>query len=455
MVRKAMTTVLSSVMLLSMLAACGGTKEEPTKEAAPDPAPAAQSNETSTQTPEATSSTDKPEDIKANLTWFGLNSADDFEKKYNQYIKQKFPNINITYIAQTNEQRMEQVVASGTNIDMYLSSAGELREDWIPANLAEDLTPLIDKHKIPVDTIEPAYLDAVKIDNKTFLLPVNDNKFVMYYNKGIFDKFGVEYPHDGMTWDEAIALGNKITRNEDGKQYLGLWLSSKHYLRVAQNSAAFVNDDNKATVNNDQWKFIFDNIFSKLSRDPGVQKRAVEKFYQHADFNKDFLVGMYVYTTGWMQSADTSLAMDWDIASVPQFKEYPGLNTQPYATYVGITSTSKEKDAAAEVLKYLVSEEYQTIISKQGMITPLKTQAVRDVAFQDYPFAKEKNIGAIFYGTPAPQRKMNQYDEIVIEEAMATGIVPQIVRGLTDVNTAIRTAEDNANKLIQEQIAKQ
>lgn len=448
MVRKMMTTVLSAVMLLSVLAAC-------TSKGSDSNAKEPQTTKPMDTNTEGTASTNNPDDITADLTWFGLASSKDFEDRYGQYIKKKFPNVKINYINQTDDRRLEQVIASGTQIDMYLSSAGELREDYIPANMALDLGPLIKSHNIPVDTIEPAYLDPVTIDQKTYLLPVSDSKFVMYYNKSIFDKFGVPYPKDGMTWDEAIDLSKKITRNEDGKQYMGLWLSPKHYLRVAQNSAGFVDPEtNKATVDNDQWKFIFDNIFYKLSRDPGVQQRALEKFYSHDDFTKDSVIAMYVYTSGWMNSDDT-LPPDWDIASVPEFKEYPGLNTQTYATYIGISATSKQQDAAAEILKYLTSEEYQTIMSKRGFITPLLTQSVRDAAFTDYEFAKTKNIQALYHGKPAPSRTMTQYDELVIEDAFQTDAIPKIVRNQLDVNTALRQAQENSDKLIQEQIAKQ
>lgn len=443
MVRKMMTTVLSTLMLLSVLAACGGNTDD------------SQNEEQTTTKAEETASTNNPDEITADLTWFGLASPKDFEDRYGQYIKKKFPKVKITYINQTDDRRLEQVIASGTQIDMYLTSAGELREDYIPANMALDLNPLIKSHNIPVDTIEPAYLGPVTIDQKKYLLPVSDNKFVMYYNKSIFDKFGVPYPKDGMTWDEAIDLAKKITRNEDGKQYMGLWLSPKHYLRVAQNSAGFVDPaTNKATVDNDEWKFIFQNIFYKLTRDPGVQQRATEKFFSHADFMKDSVIGMYVYTSGWMNSED-SLPKDWDIASVPQFKEYPNLNTQTYATYVGISATSKQQDAAAEILKYLTSEEYQTVMSKRGMITPLLTQSVRDAAFSDYEFAQSKNIQALYYGKPAPSRPMTEYDELVIENAMQDDVIPEIARGKLDVNTALRQAQENSDKFIQEQIAKQ
>lgn len=448
MVRKMVSTTLSLIMLLTVLAACsgnsGGNAENaqgntPSGSEAPENSDAVASN---------------PADLKADLTWFGLASPEQFEERYGQYIKEKFPNINITYINQTDERKLEQVIASGTQVDMFLSSAGELREDYVPANMAMDLGPLLKKHDVDTSTIEQAYLDPVTIDGKVNLLPVSDNKFVMYYNKGIFDRFGVEYPHDGMTWDEALELSKKITRNEGGKQYIGLWMSPKHYLRVAQNSAGFVDPEtNKATVNNDQWKFIFEKIFYNFTRDPGIQKRATDDWFAHVDFNRDFVIGMYVYTSGWMQDAESNLAMDWDIASVPTFKDMPEVNTQPYATYVGISALSKNQDASMQVLKYLISEEYQTTMSKKGMITPLKTQAVRDAAFADYPFASEKNIQALFYGKPAPSRVLTQYDELVIEDAFDQEAVKQIAMGNLDVNTALRQAEENANKLIQEQLA--
>lgn len=55
------------------------------------------------------------------------------------------------------------------------------------------------------------------------MLPLFRNIQATFYNKGIFDKFGVPYPKDGMTYDEAIELAKKVTRSVDGVQYYGLF----------------------------------------------------------------------------------------------------------------------------------------------------------------------------------------------------------------------------------------
>jgi multiple sugar transport system substrate-binding protein len=63
--------------------------------------------------------------------------------------------------------------------------------------------------------------------------------------------------------------------------------------------------------------------------------------------------------------------MNWDMVSAPSFKDKPGVGTQPYPVYWNVVSTSKDKDAAMEVIKYLTSEEYQMGVSKAGSATVL------------------------------------------------------------------------------------
>ncbi|NOU90117.1 extracellular solute-binding protein [Paenibacillus sp. LMG 31460] len=49
---------------------------------------------------------------------------------------------------------------------------------------------------------------------------------VLYYNKDIFDKFGISYPRNGMTWDEVYDLAKKLNRTEDGISYRGFGMAA-------------------------------------------------------------------------------------------------------------------------------------------------------------------------------------------------------------------------------------
>ncbi|MDF2715158.1 MAG: extracellular solute-binding protein family 1 [Paenibacillus sp.] len=86
-----------------------------------------------------------------------------------------------------------------------------------------DITELVRKHKLDLNRFEPASLQIMRQMNggKLNALPINLLYLVLVYNKDIFDKFGEPYPRDGMTWEEAVQIAKKLTRNDAGVQYMG------------------------------------------------------------------------------------------------------------------------------------------------------------------------------------------------------------------------------------------
>jgi multiple sugar transport system substrate-binding protein len=60
-----------------------------------------------------------------------------------------------------------------------------------------------------------------KISGKLFALPTHQDVMITLYHKDLFDKFGIPYLKDGMTWDDLYAVSKRITRNEGGVNYVG------------------------------------------------------------------------------------------------------------------------------------------------------------------------------------------------------------------------------------------
>jgi multiple sugar transport system substrate-binding protein len=73
----------------------------------------------------------------------------------------------------------------------------------------------------------PTTIDIQKgfADGGTYGMPVSTTSGALFHNKDLFDKFGVPYPKDGMTWDVLYELAKKMTRNEGGVQYKGFTFS--------------------------------------------------------------------------------------------------------------------------------------------------------------------------------------------------------------------------------------
>lgn len=400
------------------------------------------------------------DNIEADITVYGVMYQGEWQDRYEHMLTEKFPNYNFTFISATTTNdyqglSAEEIVATGTKIDIYTARLGILQSTFMPVELHTPMNDLMEKHGIDTSAFESQYFDAVTGENgEIYALPIVNDAYVMYYNKALFDRFGLDYPTDGLTWDEAIALGEEFTRNQDGKQYVGLWYSPQHILRANQKSLGFVDPDtHEPALMTKEWNDWATKLFQEPMQDPGLQERAREQYFGHDDFRNTDVVGMYVFTTGWFRQ-NMFLPPDWDVAAIPTF-DGDGIGAQPYADYFALASTSETPDAAMRVLKYLTSEEFQTYFSRRGFITPLKSQEVRDVLYEDVDGLDGINIPAIFYNELAPQRPLTAYDNLVIDGPLSSEAIPEIVRGNLDVNSALRKAQDAAKVAIEQEKLRQ
>ncbi|UUZ86101.1 extracellular solute-binding protein [Paenibacillus sp. P26] len=282
-------------------------------------------------------------------------------------------------------------------------------------------------------------------------IPVFNNNMVLYYNKDIFDKFGVPYPKDGMIWNEANALAAQLTRF-DQKQYVGLSSSETHMLAMNQLSIPFVDSaTEKATIfTNEKWKTLFDTVFVGPSKAQGYtdyMRAHQEKLPYRNEFLKDRELAMFA----WLSSIvfvfpDEFKAMNWDMVSLPTFESQPKVGSQAYPTYFAVTSMSKQKDQAMNVIGYLLSNEVQSRLSKIGVMPVLKDDAVKKMYGQESVF-KDKNLAASFYNQFAPIPNKSRYDSLLLTPYAKT--VPKVILN-GDYNTLFRAAEEETNKKIEQ-----
>jgi multiple sugar transport system substrate-binding protein len=78
----------------------------------------------------------------------------------------------------------------------------------------------------------------------------------------------------------------------------------------------------------------------------------------------------------------------------------------------------------------------------------LKDPKLQDVFGADLPALKGKNVKGIFKSKPAKSSPVTPYDAIINGEL--NKVATKVAKGQTDINSALREAEENANKLIQE-----
>src|SRR5690606_18356610 len=100
--------------------------------------------------------------------------------------------------------------------------------------LQMDIEPLIKEYNIDLNRFSPEFLEMNRKldDGKIIGLPLQDSATQIYYNRAIFDKFGLDYPpHDRWTWDEMYDLANRVTRMDGDKHYYGVRIHATYFRR--------------------------------------------------------------------------------------------------------------------------------------------------------------------------------------------------------------------------------
>ncbi|MDQ1913986.1 extracellular solute-binding protein [Paenibacillus sp. GD4] len=382
----------------------------------------------------------------------GILGEADLEALVAKPVKAKFPNISVQLISGTT---LDKLITAGEVPDVILTSNYYLH-DLLQQGLGSDLNDMVKSHNIDMSQFEPEAINLLKKFGKNgeiYGMPYAMNYGVMAYNKDIFDKFAVPYPKDNMTWNEVIELARKVTREDQGTQYIGLDPGDPQVLTRAY-SLPVVNDkQDKSVLTNDAYKKVF-GLFERLYSITGIVGPNNKYTYGIDYFLKDQKLAMFPYwianlTTRLPQLQEQGKNFNWDVVSFPSFDDKPGYGREIDFHLAMVTPTGKNKKAVYAVLQTLVSEEAQKAMNKGMRLTVLKDQNLKKQFASDTKLYEGKNLEGIFKVKPAPLPEATKFDVKIypfLKEA-AKGVATE----KKDINTALREAEEKADKFIKEE----
>jgi multiple sugar transport system substrate-binding protein len=384
----------------------------------------------------------------------GMTPAD-FDNRFGNSLRKKFPNDTIKYIQNTGKgMDVPGMLASNTQYDVYFANVGYFENEVISYDLQVDMSDLIKQHQVDLNRIDPSHISSIqKSSYGMYALPVVADTLGVMYNKDIFDKFGVPYPKDGVTWEEIIDMSRKLTRTEGEKTYAGYLPFSNYMLSMNPLSIPLVDEKTQTpTINRDErWKKFYQTLLIAPTEVPGI-KEYLKKQNAIDGFFKDQEVAILGGVTAFVVNTreDQLNKFNWDWVPLPSFQDLPKVGGQPYTQYFGITRMAKDKktaDAAMDMLKYLLSDEFQTEIARKGFMPVLKNVDVRK-EFGQGTKVKDKNWGAYFYNKLAEVPYKSVY-EIPISSLYVANM-NKVMIGELDLNTALRLSEESAAKKLQE-----
>lgn len=446
--------MISSFFLFMLLSACSSGDGASTDKKMDNTKPGALVNDAESTPAKGEGikpSVDKTTELTIYQPW-GLTYELFMEQLEGQFLVKKYPKLSFK-VLNSKDGSLNELILTNTNIDIiYATEANYF--GYQQAAFISDFSDLVKKYDFDVNVLDPGILDYVKTlwSGNMYGMPTAVQTTALYHNRDLFDKFGVDYPNDHMTWDEALEKAKLLTREDGGVRYRGFAARTVgNDFQYNQLSLPLVDPaTNKAIFNTDRWKSYIQN-FVRFYQVPGYDLTTeVAALPKSVDmFVGDRTLAMLMHTT--TDYATFPDDLNWGASALPSFPEQPGVGMQ-YQTIVWyLSANSPNREAAFIAMMGVVSPETQLEMSKIGSMSTLRDLSIREAFGSALPNMEGRNLVSIIPKQSAKKPLDHKY---------AANIVPHLITafdevrlGQKDINTALRDAEEKTNKWIEERMA--
>ncbi|MBO0600591.1 extracellular solute-binding protein [Sporosarcina sp. E16_3] len=427
--------LLVSVFILSVIAGCSSDNDSNAN---------ADTDEKDNNKEEAT--TDKDEEIT--IRWAHQWGADHFWNGIGKDLGEKFPHITIEVqeAGTDHTEDLERLIAAKKSPDIVSMGVLTHTNFLEDLGLAYNMDELIKESGFDLDRLEPSIVQYARNQDPNkedglYEIPNSRPTWSLHYNKDVFDTLGVEYPTDGMTWEEVLELAKALTREVGGVQYRGLDLDVPYdaYTQFSQNSID--PETNEVLIAESEAYRRHLEFVGDVVAIPGnyPTDNPASLLHNWGSLFGEGNIAMAADKTNWMDHENVG------IATYPVWEGYEGLNPVPNGGAFAITEPSEHKEAAMEIIKYLLSDEYQMKVSKAGGASILVSPEIHAVFGVDNPDLDNKNTESLFkndYAT-GPAKKARYGDGV-----LWTAPIKFIESG-KDINEFLRILQEEAEENVR------
>jgi multiple sugar transport system substrate-binding protein len=381
MKKKSIFLIITFVFLLTtILSGCSGNNE--TEVASTDPVETTETRQDADETSKAVVDFSKETTITIQHEW-GLDQIAPLMQPIEDKLKAEGKNIKVKWIqGLPTSEALQELNASGVIPDIIYTSKGidGLKE----LGMIEPIDELSKIYGMDISSINPSVVSLFRsFDDQGSMIgvPTFADTYTLFYNKEIFDMFGVPYPTEHMTWDETFELAKKMTGERDGVTYRGLEMGWKNS----------VTDDTLAPLK-ELTTNVVDPVTDEvlLTSEPAVTRyfELMKKFYS--------IPGLYERNpdkqSSFFASGTAAMLVSWPTFMEWGIPENVRANTKsvlvpiwggadqsapPTSAHMYVLNKySENKDAAFQWMKEVVAEDMQMKFSAAGYPTVLKNPEV-------------------------------------------------------------------------------
>lgn len=387
-------------------------------------------------------------------------SQEEFKRYVQDPVRKKYPHITLEYTDMlVKGSEIQNLVAAKVIPDIVVNYGSTLAQSGSSSlkelGLMFNMDTIIKENAFPLSRIMPETLEFVrKFGGTEYLsgLPAYNNAFGLFYNKTLFDRFAQAYPADGMTWEQIGEIGKKITRFDNGVQYRGLYPDG--ITRMQRQFGLTVLDNNgNSRLLSDEWKSLL-NLYFGIYAYTGNTDAPFDKDFNYGANQTAFVNGQLAMLAGYSNTLFELRKhpnLDWNVVTYPQYKGNPGYGSSVDVPVMSITAQSVHKQEAFRVIETILSDEVQLDLSRNGRMSILSSDIVKEQFGTGIPELAGRGLNLsgmtkLKLTVPPIEGKYWASDT----NAVLTGALAGILKKEKDINTAMREADEQINKIVEQ-----
>ncbi|MEK4251599.1 ABC transporter substrate-binding protein [Paenibacillus sp. FSL W7-1287] len=337
-----------------------------------------------------------------------------------------------------------------------------------------DIENFVNEEKYNAAGLVPGLVDSMKNlgNGKLYGIPTSFYSQVIYYNKDLFDEYGVPYPTDQMSWAQIIDLAKMFpTDGEYPDRVYGLkmgWgqeLSEiVNTLSQGENLQMFNADTLQMTIDTPAWNSLVETAISVMNsnslfydsimwENEGAVSRmdyyARDPFYAGKlamRLDGNYLLQELENLSTYAENPD-DLIQNWDIVTAPVSSSNP--EESSYINYQGIfaiNSQSTNIEQAWNFISYITGDEYARVKSKVSYGNmPLRSTYMKKDDDRNYDaFYK---VRPSTYNNSMDYTKVPQIFQFEFYSLMQTELA-KVSSGETTVAEALSTLQIKGDELL-------
>ncbi|MEH6943584.1 ABC transporter substrate-binding protein [Bacillus sp. JJ722] len=379
----------------------------------------------------------KEDKIKLTYANWNLNSEEEIniEKLMIKEFEKQNKNIDIVIDESQDPKDWNGSLAAS-------ASAGKLPDVFMMHNIPSsygndwllDITEFTKNDK-EWSTIAPSVREAVAINDKTYAVPFAQHMAGYFINKDLFNQENLDVPKYGWSIDEFTSSVKSLTNLQ--KNMIGLGNNDTivdWYPNAASDQLGYYTYDGEKYNLNSKEFIEGVNLARDLSKNgmvyetlPAETKAQFDGEYQ-SDVFKAGQMGVFWDAT-WAITDFTDLAsIDWDFVGVPGGKNII-IND-----YLGISATTKEKEAAYEFAKWMS-------FSKEGFMKRMDLAEENEKALSTLPISTDQEILDKYFANvdvPGLLEAYENIDKAVVEPVKS---VPGYIESRWDATTGLKVGD--------------